>query len=396
MTPASAPIRSGSAAAASRRNDLRALLQAGPRPSTAYDLARLYLRISKPDQAAIKLAAIKTPQPGDEQIRTLIERWASKQATPPTPSTSPASWRRGTTTPTSPSASASTPPRAFPRRAEPHLCAGQIAMARDQLVVAMREFEAARQLQPTSREIWQQLAHLWERRLVGFASDENLDVSQLEPQLKKVEAFHAAAQKQFPGEPIHPSLAGALFEVGRGYYNAGRMQKALEYLERSIAVEPSATALEQMGQIRLKRNEPKEAVALFERAIALPKSEKVEEIYWRAKLRRELGDAHRGRRRDGRRRDRASRARSPTGMCSLEASLTNEGKAEAGIERAKLLYQLGDRDQSLANFEAAIDAAPDRGGTYADVIAFLCRAASSTRRSTPIIARSGATRSPTI
>ena len=155
-------------------------------------------------------------------------------------------------------------------------------MARDQLVVAMREFEAARQLQPTSREIWQQLAHLWERRLVGFASDENLDVSQLEPQLKKVEAFHAAAQKQFPGEPIHPSLAGALFEVGRGYYNAGRMQKALEYLERSMTVEPSATALEQLGQIRLKRNEPKEAVALFERAIALPKSETVEEIYWRA------------------------------------------------------------------------------------------------------------------
>ena len=127
-----------------------------------------------------------------------------------------------------------------------------------------------------------------------------------------------------------------------------------------------------MGQIRLKRGEPKEAVALFERGIALPKSEKVEEIYWRAKLRHDLGDAHEAAGDAGRRRDRAQAPRSPTGIAlASQASLTNEGKAEAGIERAKLLYQLGDRDQSLANFEAAIDAAPDRGGTYADVIAFL-------------------------
>ena len=150
------------------------------------------------------------------------------------------------------------------------------------------------------------------------------------------------------------------------------MQKALEYLERSMTVEPSATALEQMGQIRLKRDEPKEAVALFERAIALPKSEKVEEIYWRAKLRRDLGDAHEAAGDDGRAPTPRVAPRSPTGMrWHRRLSLTNEGKAEAGIERAKLLYQIGDRDQSLANFEAAIDAAPDRAGTYADVIAFL-------------------------
>src|SRR5260370_35164248 len=63
-------------------NDLRAILQGGPGPSTAYDLARLYLRVSKADEAVAKLRLIKTPQPGDEQIRLLIERYASKQATP--------------------------------------------------------------------------------------------------------------------------------------------------------------------------------------------------------------------------------------------------------------------------------------------------------------------------
>jgi tetratricopeptide (TPR) repeat protein len=45
--------------------------------------------------------------------------------------------------------------------------------------------------------------------------------------------------------------------------------------------------------------------------------------------------------------------------------------AEAWTEKAKLLYQLGEREDSIAAFEKAIDAVPDRGTTYADVIAFL-------------------------
>ncbi len=354
-----------------RGNDLRALLQAGPRPSTAYDLTRLYLRVSKPDEAVAKMSLIKTPQPGDEQIRKLIEHWASKQATPGDAINVAGLLAQGHDDADVAERVCVDAAARFPSAPEPHLCAGQIAMARDQLVVAMREFEAARQVQPSNREIWQMLARLWERRLFALVSDENIDLSQLEPQLKKVEAFHAAAQKQFPGEPIHPSLAGALFEVGRGYYNAGRMQKAMEYLERSVATEPSATALEQMGFIRLKKGDAKEAIALFERAIAVPKSERVEEVYWRAKLRRDLGDAHEASG-DAAAAETARRAAlADWDTLGQIGTLSADGKAESGIERAKLWYQLGDRDQSIANFESAIDAAPDRGGTYADVIAFL-------------------------
>ncbi len=354
-----------------RGNDLRALLQAGPRPSTAYDLARLYLRVSKPDEAAVKLAAIKTPQPGDDQIKSLIQHWASKQATPPDAIQVAGLLAQGHDDADVAERVCIDATARFPQAAEPHLCAGQIAMARDRLVVAMRHFEAARQLQPANREIWQQLARLWQQRLFVVANNENLDVSQIEPQLKKVEAFHAAAAKQFPaGEQIHPSMANALFEVGRGYYNAGRTQKAIEFLERSLAIEQSATALDQMAQIRLKKGEAKEAVALFDRAIALPKGDKGEELYWRAKLRRELADAYEAAN-DAANAETTRRAALIDWDNLSQQPLTTEGKAEAGMERAKLWYQLGDRDQSLANFEAAIDAAPDRGITYADVIAFL-------------------------
>jgi tetratricopeptide (TPR) repeat protein len=354
-----------------RGNDLRALLQAGPRPSTAYDLTRLYLRIDKPEEAVAKMNLIKTPQPGDEQIKKLIEHWASKQATPGDAINVAGLLAQG-------HADADVAERVcvdatarFPSAPEPHLCAGQIAMARDQLVVAMREFEAARQAQPTSREIWQQLARLWEQRLFALVNTENLDVSQLEPLLKKVEAFHEAAHKQFPTEPLHPSMADALFEVGRGYYNVGRMDKAIDYIQRSVAIEPSATALEQMGQIKLKKGDAKEAIALFERGIAVKKSERVEEVYWRAKLRRELADAHEAAGDAAGAETARKAALADWDQLAQIGTLSTDGKAESGIERAKLYYQLGDRDQSLANFEAAIDAAPDRAGTYADVIAFL-------------------------
>lgn len=356
-----------------RGGDLRAILQGGSRPSTAYDLSRLYLRISRPEQAVVELGKLKTPQPGDDKVRLLVDRYAGKSATP-ADAINVAMLLAQTHGEDADVAErvCSDAARRFPQAAEPHLCAGQIAMVRERLVVAMREFEAARQLQPANREVWEHLAQLWQRRLFALVSDENLDVTQLEPLLKRVEAFYAAAQKQFAGEALHPSLAVALFEVGRGYFNAGHLNKAMEYLERSVGTEPTATAMELMGQIRLKKGEAKEAVALFERAIREPRGERPEQVYWSARLRRNLGDAYEALG-DAANAETARKAAIADWeqLSSFGGGLTPEGRAEAGVERAKLFYLLGDRDQSLAAFAAAIDAAPDRGSTYADVIAFL-------------------------
>jgi tetratricopeptide (TPR) repeat protein len=353
-----------------RGADLRALLQGGSAPSAAYDLARLYLRVSRPDEAVVQVHKVKASRPGDEQVQKLIEKYADKKATPGDALNVAMLLAQGHEDADVAERVCADSSLRFPQAAEPHLCAGQIAMARDRLVVAMRHFEAARALQPSNREIWQQLARLYERRLFQLVSSENLNVAELEPQLKKVEEFHAAANKQFPGEPLHPSLAGALFEVGRGYYNAGRLDKAMEYLEKSVGTEPMATTLELMGQIRQKKGEAKEAVALYERAIGTPKGDRAEEIYWRARIRRELGDAFDlvG---DAQAAETTRKAALADWDLLARIGLTADGKAEAGIERAKLYYALGERDLALGSFEQAIDAAPDRGGTYADVIAFL-------------------------
>src|SRR5262249_29618523 len=146
----------------------------------------------------------------------------------------------------------------------------ELAYTLDQLMVAVRNFEEAVRLEPKERELWEALAKLYQKRLYQLVSDENLNLADLEKALAKVEAFYAEAQGRFPAKPLQPSLAGALFEVGRGYYNVRRLADAIRYLERSISMEPSAPALEQLGQIRLKKGAAREAAALFEKAISLP------------------------------------------------------------------------------------------------------------------------------
>jgi tetratricopeptide (TPR) repeat protein len=352
-----------------RGGDLRSMLQGAAHAPTAYDLSRLYLRVSRPELAVAALQKLKQPHAGDEQIRALVNRYAGPKAVPDDAINAAKLFAQGTSDLDVAERICTDSARRFMQSPEPHRCAGQIAMMRERPGVAMRELEAARQLEPTNRDVWQDLARLWERRLFALGADENLNVNALEPMLKKVEAFHAEAQKQF-GAPLRPSLASAIFEVGQGYFNAGRLPQAMAYFERSVTLEASATALERMGQIKLKKGDLKGAVSLFERGIALPKPERAEETFWRAKLSRDLSDAFEAMG-DAHATERARKTAVADWDSLIALGLEPQLRAEATVERAKILYLLGERDEALSGFESAIDMAPDRGSTYADVIAFL-------------------------
>ena len=227
-TPASPAIRSASAAGRARAATTCArILQGGPRPSTAYDLARLYLRISKPDEAVAKLRAHQDAAAGrraDPRAHRALGRQAGDAAR---------RHQRGR------------PARAGARRRRRRRARvhrrhrGASPQARRAAPVRRRDRHGARSARrrharvrggaPAAADATARSGSSW--RACGSAASSPSSTtrtstsSQLEPQLKKVEAFHAAAHKQFPGEPIHPSLAGALFEVGRGYYNAGRVRQ---------------------------------------------------------------------------------------------------------------------------------------------------------------------------
>jgi tetratricopeptide (TPR) repeat protein len=355
-----------------RGADLRELLGSGAaHPNTSYDLARLYLRISQPKQALEQLA--KLPGEGDAKLKALLAKHVSDKALPLDDIELAKYFAGAGGARDDRDVSARIcrdAARRFPSAPEPRLCAGELAYTLDQLMVALRNFEEAVRLEPGRREAWEALAKLYQRRLFQLVSDENLNISELEKALSKVENFYGEAQKRFPDKPLNPSMAGALFEVGRGYYNVGRVSDAVRYLERSLSLETAAPALEQLGQIRLKKGNGREAAALFEKAIAVPKESRVEELYWRAKLRRQLADAFENID-DAHGAEAARKAALADWDVFLGFPVDGKFVADAWMEKAKLLYTLGERDDAIGACEKAIDASPDVANTYADVIAFL-------------------------
>jgi tetratricopeptide (TPR) repeat protein len=351
---------------------LRELLQASGKAGLAYDLSRLYLRATTPKETAAQLKKI-AGQPGDDpQLRGLIDKAASPDAQASDEVAlaalfiMPGRDDRDVALRVCEDAA-----RRFPNAAEPRLCAGKFAFSLDRLVVALRNFEEATRIEPDRIESWELLAKLYQQRLFQIVSDENLDVKELDKELDKVEKFHAEADKKFPGKHLRPDMADALFEVGRGYYNAGRINDALTYLDRTLALAPNPLAYDYKGQIKAKKGDAAAAVTLFEKAIDAAHAEKGGEgLYLRAKLRRELADAleQAGKPDDARNMRKAAIADWDQ---LVGLGLTAEALAESNLEKGKMLYQLGQRDEGLESFGRAIDAAPDRGSTYADSIAWL-------------------------
>ena len=346
--------------------------------SRAYELARLFLRVSDPIRARKELLVLKEKATlrGDENdLLALLEKVNAKEARA-TDSVDLSmfvvrqSRERGVDDRDVALRICRDAEPGFPQALEPRLCSGQLALSMEQLVVAMHSFEAVRTIDPARRESWDALARIYQARLFQLVTEENLDVSGLPAELARLETFHAEAQKRFPTAPLQPGLAGAVFEVGRGYYNAGRIADAERYLARSIELEPSSAALELAATVRVKRGDPQRAAVLIERAINTGRGPKEEQLYRRAKLRRLLGDAIEA---SG---DAATALHTRKGAIEdwdvlLDLGLQKEFASEAQLERGKVLYQIGERDEGLRSLARSIDALPDRGSTYADVIAFL-------------------------
>jgi tetratricopeptide (TPR) repeat protein len=356
-----------------RGNELRELIQGGgaqPR-SLAYELARLYLRISRPDEAQRLLAKLKGQAGDDGDLRGKLDRYASHEGTPNDAVQLAALFvDRGRDDRDVAYQVCRDATRRWPDAPEPQFCAGQAAYELEQLGAAIKFFERALEIDPTREKTREALARLYQMRLQQIVSDENMDVRELETSLKKVERFHAEHARRFADKPLHPSMAEALFEVGRGYYNVGRLKDAERYLSRSLDITRTPYALEQLAQIYAKKGDGPKALPLYDEAEKLPKGDNPNQLYWRARLRRQIADA-----KDGSN-DAAGAVESRKAALAdwdvlLAAGLDPDHQAEVLLEEAKLYYQLDDRDTALETFAKAIDAAPDRGTTYADAIAFL-------------------------
>jgi tetratricopeptide (TPR) repeat protein len=356
-----------------RAPSLADLLARNQRQSLTLELARLYLRVSRPEPLFSLYKKIEGTPGEDPKLRALVERAHGDKAGPEDVVKLAVAFSRESGRESDRDVGLRVcrdGMRRFPKAVEPRLCAGEFAVETGQLGLARSVFESALALAPDQKEVWDQLGRLYLVRLAQIVSDENIDVREMERQIQRVESFHTEAEKRFGPKGLKTSMTAVLYEVGRGYYNAGRPEQSVRYLERALAAEPNLPSLELLGQIKLKRNDPRAAAALFEKAISLPQDDENVKRYFRAKLRRHLAEAleQAG---DAAAATEVRRAAIADWDDLLNRQLRRDPLAEAQLERGKLLYLTGDRDAALDSFRQAIDTAPDVGTNYADAIAFL-------------------------
>jgi len=267
-----------------------------------------------------------------------------------------------------------------PKLLQAQLCVGELAVALERKGLALHAFERARVLAPGERPVWEMLGRLYLDRLGDLLVEER--TSELEAELKKIETFYEGMRQQFPQQPPTTGVALALAEVGRGYYNAGRLTDAVRYLERSNAVEANAVALEQLGVLQLRRGETGAAAATLERAravfLANSHADPQVKVLYSARLGRLIAEALDGQP-DGASKAKETRERALRQFATLldNGTLSGDRAADAEVERGKLYYQMGERDQAMAAFRRAADLGrgdPESrspGHAFIDMLAFL-------------------------
>lgn len=141
----------------------------------------------------------------------------------------------------------------------------------------------------------------------------------------------------------------ALFERGNELDGLGRRDEAVAAWRRVVELEPGhAEAWFYLGVAAKERGEWQEAIALFDRAIALDPDEP-SGPHCRGHMYQEIGDDARG---------RADLERAIAGYS--EALAEDPDDAEPRFWRGAAYARLGDREAALADLEAAIDHDPDK------------------------------------
>jgi tetratricopeptide (TPR) repeat protein len=248
-----------------------------------------------------------------------------------------------------------------------YLTAAETAQQLGEVQLAIRWFERGLTLDPRQADASSQLAELYLSRIAQLAqTDRPRAAGEV---LRRFEQFHRKARASLEA-PVEPDRADALATMGRGLVSLGELAAARQHLERSMAERDTLEALESLGTIALKRDRPRRAIELFERALA-KRVDEPRDRFHQCRLLRLLAEAHLA---AGERRQAASRFRAALvawHRLSQEIRLPSDFLAEALVEQGKVLWRLDERDTALRAFDAAVDSDPEGRASYADVVAFL-------------------------
>jgi tetratricopeptide (TPR) repeat protein len=257
--------------------------------------------------------------------------------------------------------------RRFPRAPEPHLAAAEDARQLGSIPLATWLYETGLDLQPNNREAAENLLRLYELHIATFSQNDRPSAAR--DALTRFETLHAVASKRWP-KALRPDLAEVYATMGRGLLSQGNVDGAQKLLSRSIRLRATLGALESLGTLELKRDNFREAIGHFQRALDLPVEDLTSEFN-RIKILRAIGEAYEGSGNAAAARRTFERALRAWNALAAKADFRMPYVAEALLENGKLEWHLGRRDAALTRFEEAVDVDVDGAGTHADVVAFL-------------------------
>jgi tetratricopeptide (TPR) repeat protein len=355
----------------------------------AFKIARLFLRVSQPQQAVAELKRLAHRSGEEGRLQDLIEETLASPDSSDERMLGAVKLAMGL---------AQNPEDAevslqicrdaalrAPKLVPAEMCVAELAIALERKGLARRSLERARALAPDDKQVWERLGALYVDHLSDLVSDER--VGDLEAELQRIEVYYQSLQAKFSEGSSGPGVALALAEVGRGFYNAGRVEDARKYLEKSVAVKANAQALELLGLLQLRRGRAQAAIPVLEQARALQLNaqhlEPLQRSFYHARIGRLIAEAHEqlpGGQKQAAEVRKASLVRFDQVIVS--GKLSGERLGEAELERGKILYQSGDREAALSALRKAADAVasgedekngPSRGQgqLLADELAFL-------------------------
>ncbi len=259
--------------------------------------------------------------------------------------------------------------RRYPKSSEVLATAAEVAKEQGRIAQAIALYEHAFALAPERRSVAEALAELYEIRVSDLVFHSRPRAAK--KRLAALEEFHARADKRWPSKPLEHDLADAYASMGRGLVSIGNLAHAQQYLQRSMELRPTQSALEYLGTIDLKQDHFDDAARHFDRALMLP-GDGIAEQFSRAKILRLASKAYKGAGKPAKARQYAEAALVAWNKLGERGRFTRpEFNAERLIETGKLLWELDKRDMALRAFERAVDADPDGASTHAAVVAFL-------------------------
>ncbi len=369
---------------------------------TARAIARVYLRAEQPEKARAAIAPLSGLPDDDPTIRKALDRIAGGHATATewielaaylasNPTRRMSDLQRDE--PRGPGLEREAALRlcllGHQRLPDPDLpqCAAEIAIGsvlqtaqtglgperhRMPMVVALLERVVAKA--PDRKQPTEILASLYMDRISMLISDEDTDLADVEREARRVVEFLGKAQKRVK-ERLEVDASQVWAALGRGYYERGDPRRAVALLEEAVRSGETMEARERLGLIRLKQGKPSEALRWFEEALGHSSGKTYGDLLSRARVRRYEGDAwDRQGQPEQARTAREGALEAWTQVANMLGSSQprrDRAIAEALVERGRAYYLLGQVEAAMGQFDQAIAVAPNRGETYADLIAFL-------------------------